>query len=45
MQGRRGTAARDRHPPGEPFQEIADLLVADGHWSSPAEQARPRAFR
>jgi len=41
MQGRRGTAARYRHPPGEPFQEIADLLVADGHSSSrPSRPAR-----
>ena len=34
MQSRRGAAARDRHARGEPVQEIADLLVADGHSSS-----------
>jgi hypothetical protein len=35
VQGRGGTASRDRHPRGEPSQEAADLPVADGHSSSP----------
>jgi hypothetical protein len=43
VQGRGGTASRDRHRRGEPSQEAADLPVADGH-SSSRGRARPTSL-